>query len=45
MQELWLKLLLHELELAIDCIRRDELSPAFKALACCRRIQKHLIDA
>ena len=44
-QELWLKLLLHELELAIDCIRRDELRPAFKALARCGRIQKQLIEA
>ena len=44
-QELWLKLLLHELELARDCIRRDELRPAFKAMARCGRIQKQLIEA
>ena len=44
-QELCLKLLLHELELAMDCIRRDELRPAFKAMARCGRIQKQLIEA
>src|SRR3712207_9569282 len=32
-QELWMKLLLHELDLAFDCLRRDELRPAFKATA------------
>ena len=37
-QEIWLKLLLHELELAMGCIRRDELRPAFKAMARCGRI-------
>ena len=44
-QELWLKLLLHGLELAIGCIWRDELRPAFKALARYGRIQKQLIEA
>jgi tryptophan 2,3-dioxygenase len=44
-QELWLKLLLHELALAMDCIRRDELRPAFKAMARASRIQRQLIEA
>lgn len=44
-QELWLKLLLHELDLAIACLRRDELRPAFKAMARVSRIQRQLIEA
>jgi tryptophan 2,3-dioxygenase len=44
-QELWLKLLLHELELAIACLRRDALRPAFKAMARVGRIQRQLIEA
>jgi tryptophan 2,3-dioxygenase len=44
-QELWLKLLLHEMELAMACIREDQLRPAFKALARCGRIQKQMIES
>lgn len=44
-QELWLKLMLHELDLASDCLRRDELRPAFKATARVSRIQRQLIEA
>lgn len=44
-QELWLKLLLHELELAMACLRRDALRPAFKAMARVSRIQRQLIEA
>jgi tryptophan 2,3-dioxygenase len=44
-QELWLKLLLHELDLAIGCIREDRLRPAFKAMARVSRIQRQLIEA
>ena len=44
-QELWLKLLLHELELAMECLRRDALGPAFKAMARASRIQRQLIEA
>jgi tryptophan 2,3-dioxygenase len=44
-QELWLKLLLHELRLAMDCLRRDALRPAFKAMARMGRIQRQLIEA
>ncbi|MFT8243371.1 tryptophan 2,3-dioxygenase [Roseomonas sp. BN140053] len=44
-QELWLKLIAHELNEAIAAIRRDELDPAFKALARVSRIQSQLIAA
>jgi tryptophan 2,3-dioxygenase len=44
-QELWLKLMLHELELAADCLRRDELRPAFKATARIGRIQRQMVEA
>jgi len=44
-QELWLKLVAHELGLAIASIRRDDLPPAFKALARVTRIQEQLIRA
>lgn len=44
-QELWLKLVAHELEAAIASIRNDDLPPAFKALARVTRIQEQLIRA
>lgn len=44
-QELWLKLMSHELDLAMDCIRRDNLPPAFKATARISRIQRQLVEA
>lgn len=44
-QELWLKLVAHELEAAIVGIRADNLPPAFKALARITRIQEQLIRA
>jgi tryptophan 2,3-dioxygenase len=44
-QELWLKLMNHELGLAAGCIRRDELPPAFKATARVSRIQRQLVEA
>lgn len=44
-QELWLKLLLHELDLAVLCIQRDALRPAFKAMARMGRIQRQLVEA
>ena len=37
-QELWMKLLNHEMDLAIQNMRRDELRPCFKALARVSRI-------
>ena len=41
-QELWMKLLLHEMDLAIDRIRADDLRPAFKATARISRIQAQM---
>src|SRR3712207_3893937 len=44
-QELWLKLMLHEMDLAVACLRRDELRPAFKATARVSRIQRQMTEA
>lgn len=44
-QELWLKLVAHEIEAAMTCIRADHLPPAFKSLARVTRIQEQLITA
>jgi tryptophan 2,3-dioxygenase len=44
-QELWLKLVAHEIEAAIAAIRADHLPPAFKSLARVTRIQEQLIAA
>ncbi len=43
--ELWLKLMLHELDGALACLRNDALPPAFKALARVSRIMEQLIQA
>ena len=43
--ELWLKLCLHELTAARDCIARDELRPAFKMLSRVARAQGQLIHS
>jgi tryptophan 2,3-dioxygenase len=43
--ELWMKLMLHELEAAIDRIARDELGAAFKMLARVSRIMEQLVHA
>ncbi|HEU4821011.1 MAG TPA: tryptophan 2,3-dioxygenase family protein [Qipengyuania sp.] len=43
--ELWLKLCLHELTAARDCIARDDLRPAFKMLARVARAQGQLIQS
>jgi tryptophan 2,3-dioxygenase len=40
--ELWLKLMIHELEAACACLKRDELKAAFKMLARVSRIQAQL---
>lgn len=40
--ELWLKLMIHELVLARDHVRRDDLQPAFKMLARVARIMAQL---
>jgi len=44
-QELWMKLCLHELTAALDCIRRDDLGPSFKMLARIARIQTQMLQA
>jgi tryptophan 2,3-dioxygenase len=43
--ELWMKLLLHELTAAIDCVARDELGTAFKMLARVSKIMEQLVHA
>ena len=43
--ELWMKLLLHELEAAIACVAADELGRAFKMLARVSRIMEQLVHA
>ncbi len=43
--ELWMKLCLHELRAAIECVRRDDLAPCFKMLARISRIQAQLVQS
>ena len=43
--ELWMKLMLHELDAAIAAIARDQLAPAFKMLARVSRIMEQLVHA
>src|SRR5262249_15869351 len=43
--ELWLKLVLHELDAARDYVRRDDLPPTFKMTARVTRIMEQLINA
>jgi tryptophan 2,3-dioxygenase len=43
--ELWMKLLLHELNAAIRCIAADDLNDAFKMLARVSRIMEQLVHA
>ena len=43
--ELWMKLLLHELEAAMTCLAADELGSAFKMLARVSRIMEQLVHA
>ncbi|KOF12259.1 tryptophan 2,3-dioxygenase [Planococcus glaciei] len=42
--ELWMKLILHEMQSAINCINGDDLQPAFKQLARVSRIQSQIIQ-
>jgi tryptophan 2,3-dioxygenase len=44
-QELWLKLVAHEIDAAMASIRADHLPPAFKSLARVTRVQEQLIAA
>ncbi len=43
--ELWMKLLLHELSAAVQCIARDDLGSAFKMLARVSKIMEQLVHA
>jgi len=43
--ELWMKLMLHELGAAIQCVARDELGSAFKMLARVSKIMEQLVHA
>ncbi|MFI5014576.1 MAG: tryptophan 2,3-dioxygenase [Hyphomicrobiales bacterium] len=43
--ELWMKLMLHELDGAIESLRADQLPPAFKMLARVSRIMEQLVQA
>src|SRR2546430_290100 len=42
--ELWMRLMLHELSGALECVRRDDLDPSFKMLARISRVQTQLIS-
>lgn len=43
--ELWMKLILHEVDAAINCIRKNDLEPSFKMLSRVSRIQQQLIQS
>ncbi len=43
--ELWMKLILHELNAAIESIKQDKLQPAFKMLARVSKIQSQIIQS
>ncbi|MEH7417058.1 tryptophan 2,3-dioxygenase [Neobacillus drentensis] len=43
--ELWMKLIIHELTAAIECISRNDLEPSFKILSRVSRIQQQLIQS
>lgn len=43
--ELWMKLILHELDAARSCIQQNNLEPAFKMLARVSRIQQQLVQS
>src|SRR5690606_27317673 len=42
--ELWIKLLLHELDAAVDFVRNDRLEPCFKILARVKAVQNQLFN-
>lgn len=43
--ELWMKLIIHELQAAIQAIQQEEMQPAFKMLARVSKIQQQIIQA
>jgi len=42
--ELWMRLMLHELEAVFDSVRRDDLDPSFKRLSRVSRVQQQLLS-
>src|SRR5689334_9601255 len=42
--ELWMKLMLHELDAAVECVKSDRLEPCFKILARVAQIQRMLFE-
>ncbi len=42
--ELWMKLLIHELQAAISCLRRDEVEGCLKILARIKQVQRQLFE-
>ena len=42
--ELWMRLMLHELDSVLEYVRRDELDPSFKRLARVSRVQEQLLS-
>lgn len=42
--ELWMRLMLHELEAVAECVRRDSLDPSFKMLSRVGRVQAQLMQ-
>lgn len=42
--ELWMKLIIHELQAALEHARRDALSPCFKILARVKQVQRQLFE-
>src|SRR5271156_6326200 len=41
--ELWMRLMRHELESVLECVRRDDLDPSFKRLSRIGRVQAQLL--
>jgi tryptophan 2,3-dioxygenase len=41
--ELWIRLMLHELNAVVECVRRDDLDPSFKMFARIGRVQAQLV--
>ncbi|OGA90777.1 MAG: tryptophan 2,3-dioxygenase [Betaproteobacteria bacterium RIFCSPLOWO2_12_FULL_66_14] len=42
--ELWMKLILHELRAALECVKTDRLNPCFKILARVKQVQRQLFE-
>ena len=43
--ELWMRLMLHELEGVLECVRRDDLDPSFKRLTRISKVQSQLLSS